>query len=403
MKYLFLFLIPLLSFSSVLEDRVYSKAQTACYLKNSSNGLSASDYSPVVSSQSFRNSNEQDYYSVDDANEICNSWNLDPYVNVDTELYGVVAEMSCSVTEYDDNGQTKWKSKVDIYNLTIDCNVACEVPRKSNGDIYDKYDDFDASQCTVGNIQILLNTYYGDNNYIADDAQYLSCTDTPSLTSCYFDYHINLDIDNNTIDNNTSDANNSGIIDSIDKMNYDTSSNLNSLNKSLSGLREQIYQDNDTRRRQLDRIIEETNRTANITGTNMITLYDINYTLNESKTLLEKQLDFFEDINSTMNSELNNTDINTSIGEAKVQAQLAIASLTSSLNQIISSYTGTVPIITGTGTHVFTASVYDGSVTFDLSMFERLRSSFDILWLLLLAYINFKIYSVIIRDLLKKI
>jgi hypothetical protein len=104
-----------------------------------------------------------------------------------------------------------------------------------------------------------------------------------------------------------------------------------------------------------------------------------------------------------MHSELNNTEINTSIGEAKIQAQLAIETLTGSLNQIISSYTGSAPIVTGTGTHVFTASVYNGSVTFDLSMFEELRSSFDIFWLLLLAYLNFKIYSVIIRDLLKKI
>jgi len=87
MKKIFIFFfIPLLSFSSILEDKIYASAQNACYLKNSTNGLSPTDYSPIVSSQTLRNSNEEDYYSSSDANEVCNNWNSNPYVNVDTEM-----------------------------------------------------------------------------------------------------------------------------------------------------------------------------------------------------------------------------------------------------------------------------------------------------------------------------
>ena len=400
MKKIFIFFfIPLLSFSSILEDKIYASAQNACYLKNSTNGLSPTDYSPIVSSQTLRNSNEEDYYSSSDANEVCNNWNSNPYVNVDTELYAVTAEMSCTVTQYDDNGQTKWKSKVDIYTLNINCNVACEVPRKANGDIYSKYPNFNASQCTLENIQALLDSHYSKGSYIADDAQYLSCSDTPSLTSCYFDYHLNLDT--NTTDSNetSNDLNNSSITDglsnldnSINKLNNDLSSKSSDIDNSVSDLKAQLAKDNDIRRRQLDKIIEETNRTANIAGTNMLTLYDINYSLNS--------------MNEFMRSELNNTDIETTIDNAIDEANSTVDGITTKLNILISSmssYVGSVPVVTGIGNPIFTANVYGSDIVFDFSMIEDLKQYFDILWVLLLAYFNFKIYVIIIRDLMKKI
>ena len=69
----------------------------------------------------------------------------------------------------------------------------------------------------------------------------------------------------------------------------------------------------------------------------------------------------------------------------------------------MSSYVGSVPIVTGTGNPIFTANVYGSDIVFDFSMIEDLRQYFDILWILMLAYFNFKIYVIIIRDLMKKI
>ena len=105
-----------------------------------------------------------------------------------------------------------------------------------------------------------------------------------------------------------------------------------------------------------------------------------------------------------MKSGESNTEATDSLTDAKNKAQNTISSITDSLNQIISSYTGSSPVVTGTGVHVFTTPpIYGKTITFDLSMFETLRQYFDILWILMLAYFNFKMYVLIIRDLLKKI
>ena len=63
--------------------------------------------------------------------------------------------------------------------------------------------------------------------------------------------------------------------------------------------------------------------------------------------------------------------------------------------------TGTAPIFTGSGSHIFTANIYGRTVTIDLSMFADLKQYFDILFTLILAYLNFKIYRYILEILLK--
>jgi len=130
-------------------------------------------------------------------------------------------------------------------------------------------------------------------------------------------------------------------------------------------------------------------------------LENIDNTLSNGFGDLGSKLD---EMNEYMKSGESNTEATDSLTDAKDKAQNTISSITNSLNQIISSYTGSSPVVTGTGVPVFTTPpIYGKTITFDLSMFETLRQYFDIIWILMLAYFNFKMYVLIIRDLLKKI
>lgn len=72
-----------------------------------------------------------------------------------------------------------------------------------------------------------------------------------------------------------------------------------------------------------------------------------------------------------------------------------------SFNALLSSYTDTPPTFIGSGSHTFSANVLGGSVVFDLSLFSDLKPYFDILFTLMLAWINFKIYRWVFVILLK--
>jgi hypothetical protein len=76
-------------------------------------------------------------------------------------------------------------------------------------------------------------------------------------------------------------------------------------------------------------------------------------------------------------------------------------SILGSFNALLSSYTDTPPAFTGSGSHTFNANVLGGSVVFNLSLFSDLKPYFDILFTLMLAWINFKIYRWVIVILLK--
>lgn len=75
-------------------------------------------------------------------------------------------------------------------------------------------------------------------------------------------------------------------------------------------------------------------------------------------------------------------------------------SILGSFSSLSSSYSNTPPVFNGTGTPLFTANIFGGTVVLDLSMFGELRQVFDILFILMLAYLNFKIYRWIFTILL---
>jgi len=86
----------------------------------------------------------------------------------------------------------------------------------------------------------------------------------------------------------------------------------------------------------------------------------------------------------------------------------SIGESTSGYNTIVSQIgalgalaTGVAPTFQGSGQHVFSGTVYGQTVSIDLSFFADLKPFFDILFLLVLAYLNFKIYRYILEVLLK--
>ena len=92
-------LVSILLFTSLyadLQSKINSNAQTACFLKNPTNGLSAADYSPNITGQTLRQSIESGHTSTQ-SQATCDNWLLDPYVNIDTETYQVIANMDCTV------------------------------------------------------------------------------------------------------------------------------------------------------------------------------------------------------------------------------------------------------------------------------------------------------------------
>lgn len=218
MRYILLILF-IVSFSHAdLQSKINSNAQTACYLKNPTNGLSASDYSPTVIGQTLRQTIESTHTQTQ-SRATCDDWTLDPYVNVDTETYQVIADMSCTVNQetIDDCGAdnpcpvTYYWTTIKEYSLSIDCQASCEVPRDSNGKIYDFTSYISETDCTVSNLQQLVLAEDPNSQYVIDDAQYLNCTSNSGLTGCFYHKHVNFDgnTDNNSTDNNTTSDSNS--------------------------------------------------------------------------------------------------------------------------------------------------------------------------------------------------
>jgi len=219
------FLCTSFLFSSVLEDRVTTKAQTACYLKNPSNGLTAGDYAPTIVGQTLL----QDLNSNTDSDG-CQSWIDNPYVNIDTETYNVIAEMSCDIVSTTENGVTTNERTIKQYSLTVQCNAQCEIPKDNNGINYERSGGIFESDCTVVNLQQLINTYSPDAGYIIDDTQYLNCTTNPNLSDCYYKKHVDFG-DNNSTDNNATDSNTTNNIDLTG-----TNSRLDNLNDAVNNL-----------------------------------------------------------------------------------------------------------------------------------------------------------------------
>ncbi len=180
----------------------------------------------------------------------------------------------------------------------------------------------------------------------------------------------------------------------IDNASNQNHSDLNGVNNVLNQINSNISENNTNMNTALSEI---SSGVSSASQQNHNDLSNVSTKLDETNQALSSMNDF-------MQSGVNNTEASDSLTNAQNQATATISSITGSLNGIISSYTGSSPVVTGTGVHVFTTPpIYGKTITFDLSMFENLKQYFDILWLLMLAYFNFKMYVLIIRDLLKKI
>ena len=224
-------LLSLLFFTYVradLQSKITSNAQDACYLKNISSGLASTDYSPVVSSQTLRQTIESPH-SSNSAAASCVSWENDPYVNVDYETYNVIATMSCTPHQetIDIGGgtmSTYYWTVEEQYDLVIDCQASCEIPKDSNGNNYEYVQYISETDCTIGNLQQLVDANNPGTTYIIDDSQYMTCSSNSALTGCYYKKHIdfggntdNNSTDNNsTTDNNTTDSNTTANLDLTD-------------------------------------------------------------------------------------------------------------------------------------------------------------------------------------------
>jgi hypothetical protein len=95
------------------------------------------------------------------------------------------------------------------------------------------------------------------------------------------------------------------------------------------------------------------------------------------------------------------SDATNSFDNALVDAKQSHASVLDSFASIAGSYTNTPPAFIGSGEHTFSANIYGSTVSLDFSMIADLRQYFDIVFILLLAYLNFKIYLWIFKLLVK--
>jgi len=228
MRFIFISILLLNYVYADLQSSITSNAQLACYLKNPTNGLSASDYSPIVSGQTLRQSIESTHTSIQ-SDATCDNWALNPYVNVDTETYQVVADMDCAINSEEllvgENTVTYYWTVVNQYALDIDCQASCEVPRDSNGNIYDFTPYISETDCTVPNLQQLVLAEDPNSLYTIVDAQYLTCTTNINLTGCYYNKTINFD-ENSTDTNSTNIDENTTTTTQI----LDTSSIVESIN-----------------------------------------------------------------------------------------------------------------------------------------------------------------------------
>jgi len=226
-----------------LDSLIYSNAQTVCFMKNPSNGLYITDYDPLITGQTLRQTIES-YHSSTQSDYTCDSWMSDPYVSYDSETYQVIANMDCTVhtelvEEYDGTVSYYW-TVINQYSLDVDCRASCEVPRDDNGNIYDFTPYISETDCTVENLQQLVLAEDPDSLYIIVDAQYLNCTSNANLTGCFYKKTINFDgdtdnntTDNNTTDNNTTDTNNTNIVTPSNLDLTDTNEKLDSIGSKI--------------------------------------------------------------------------------------------------------------------------------------------------------------------------
>lgn len=354
MKFLLLF-FPIFLFSAILDDRIYASAQDLCYVDNINSGLSASDYNPTIGAQTFVRNTTTEIFSCESTIPTeynCDNWISDPFVAPDYEIHKVLAQTSCQIQQDSSTTQGCYNYTRIITENTIDveCQSNCQIP-SSSGVPYDRAYSFDETTCNVSNLKSLYANESPTSLMEITDAQYISCSDSPAVTGCYYLLSPkSTSPDNNSTDNNTSggDPGSGTVGGTVSGFGSVDSEHLASIDNNLQQL--------------TDKLLDDT----------AINEYD------------------------TAETSISN------MGQAITETE---ATIDQGFDSILSTFNALVPpTFTGnSGTTTFTVFIYGKDVVFDLKMFESLRGSFDVLWLLLLAYITFKIYLLIIRDILNKI
>jgi hypothetical protein len=230
-------------------------------------------------------------------------------------------------------------AEYDKYNIQFSCDASCPIPKNANGSFYMELPTELIDQSSCS--ATYLSENYNGGTYDVVDAIWLDCAATPT---CYADIR---SPDSNTTDSNDTtppDGGTGGGSDTDSQTSPDYTNVLNSIQSDIS------------------------------------------------------------EIKNIMTTDRKDSEVTTVFDDSKVKLDDGITRVRDSLNSIVDDFMPTVPVfkVTG-GQHIFSANVYGQTVSIDLSIFETVRPYFDVFWILLLGYINIKIYWLLIRDLLKKI
>ena len=399
MKNILLFFLFLISYShsSVLSDKMQDKMNYICYyaslLDGSNDGsLPQSAFTGTENGRTLIKTLTSS--SIIPNPSTCNNWNLNPYVNLDTETMGIIANTSCTNYEVETGDEhtqeATYYTDIEQHRISVDCQSGCEIPKDSRGNNYDLNKRIYQSECNIDT----LNRLYKENNlnssYVVSDAQYLDCdASTPSATGCYYLMGFEGFPDTNETNLTKPNAMNlTPVTDEIKKTNQAIDSMKNELKNKLDE-NKQSLQGIDSRLANIKNAIDASARKIAAAEHNTtVKLHEIHTTLKEMK--------------GYMRTDLNNTDINDSLLGIVEDMNVTFNLMNTMKDGILSVFNShTSPIFTGTGQHVFTADIYDGTVVFDLSMIKQLRQYFDIVFLLILAWINFKIYRWMLEFLIK--
>jgi len=183
--------------------------------------------------------------------------------------------------------------------------------------------------------------------------------------------------------------------------NYDSSStdtilkeikvDMGDANNILQGIRSDIQTGSAQNHSDLGTL---TDTVADASNQNHEDLTNLGSTLDEIKS----NTDYLNELRDQADNTDNSLD---NFSNALTDANTNYDSVLNAFTGLASSYTNAPPTFTGTGDHVFSTSVYGRTVSFDLGMFADLKPYFDILFALMLAYFNFRIYRWIFEFLVK--
>ncbi len=310
----------------------------------------------------------------------------------------------CNNNFNEDTNKTFYQDEYNLFpnqEITGDTILTCCVKEWSENADTDGDGITDENDADVDGDGVVDNGTDNNNNGIKDSTE--NTTDNTS------------DTNTSTSDNNTTiDSNGTGEIvnaittngSKIDK----TNSELEKLNSEFSKFANDEVTRHNENKAKFDEVINGlstvNNSVNSASSKNDQNLKNIKSEIKKSSDLahedaennlneLKKLTDGKEDAENSL------SDLKNQLNDAVSNANQNYSSTLDMVGGLLTAYSNTPPTFTGTGEHVFSVNVYNKDIKFDLSMYEELRGYFDILFLLMLAYINFKIYRYIFEFLVK--